>query len=292
LEPDNRRISDFDLMAVVYMTDPSTGRCALFEEPVETGDFNDPDSARNAPLNSPSTNLQYLYFHSDYDPMEVIGPVDITINHGTVPANPASGGAVGQLTTGVSYGGYTTDYAVHTHGLGYVPDFLAVVGSDIMSPGYPVQFALADGRCRFVTFYATTTQIRAYEFAMQTSASLSAISIDYSLLILRQPPAPTGDVLLDSDPETGIVTMGRGKFSSDRKYLQIVDGGSPFALPTGKTVDLANGTFRSISASGAVRDIVPSSFRVSFGAYGSQGGPAGNYNGSFAGEPVIQVQAP
>jgi hypothetical protein len=279
-------------MTIRHFRDPQSGRVAIYEVPTDIGDPDDPAALCNAPLNDPANNLQYLYYHSDYDPMEAVGPIDITINHGTVPANPASGGAVGQLTTGVSYGGYATDYAVHTHGLGYVPDFLAVVGSDIMSPGYPVQFDLGDGRCRFVTFYATTTEIRAYEFAMQTSAALGAISIDYSLLILKAPPAPTGDALFDFDPDTNIVKMALEKFSSDRKYLQIVAGGSPFALPTGKTVDLANGTFRSVSASGAIRDIVPSSFAVSFGGYGSQAGPTGDYNGSFTGEPVIQVQAP
>ena len=279
-------------MAIVFMTDPDTGRCALYEEPTTTGSADDPNSARNAPLNSPSDNLQYLYFHSDYDPMEVaIGPVDVTVNHGSIAASSASGGDVGTITTGQVYGGYTSDYAVYTHGLGYIPDFLAVVGSDIMHPGYPVQFA-SDGRCRFVTFYATTTEIRAYEFAIQTASTLSAVSVEYSLLILRPPPAPSGNVLMDFDPDTGIVTMGKGKFSSDRKYLQIVTGGSPFALPTGKTVDLDNGTFRSVAADGTLRDIVPSSFGISFGAYGSQSGGPGNYGGSFTGETVIQVQAP
>lgn len=279
-------------MATVFMTDPATGRCALYDEPVGTGDYDDPNSARNAPLNNVSTNLQYIYFHSDLDPMEVaIDTGPITINHATIPASAVPPSDASGAINGQTYGGYTADYAVYSHNLGYVPDFLGIVDDDILSPAYPIQSA-SDGRCRFVTFYATTTQIKVYEIAMQTGNPLPSTSINYSFLILSPQPTPSGNILMNVDPSTGVVSMGRGKFRSDRKYLQIVSGGSPFALPTGKTVDLNNGTFRSISASGVVRDIVPNTFRLSIGAINPDYGPSGNYKGSFAGETVIQVQAP
>lgn len=274
------------------MTDPNTGRCALFDEPVPTGDPTDPNSARNAPLNNVATNLQHIYFHSDLDPMEVaIDTGPITVSHGTIPAVPVPGQDSSAVQSGQTYGGYTASSVVYTHNLGYIPDVLAIVDDDILSPAYPIQSA-SDGRCRFVSFEATATQILIHEIAMQTGNPLSGITVDYTFLILSPPPSPSGNILMDFNPATGIVTMGRGKFSSDRKYLQIVSGGSPFALPTGKTVDLNNGTFRSISASGLARDIVPTTFAISMGALNAEYGPSGNYKGTFTGEPVIQVQAP
>lgn len=279
-------------MTDVFMTDPVTGRCALFEEPVGTGDPKDPNSARNAPLNNPSTNLQYLYFHSDYDPMEVVlGPTTVAVAHGTIPAGSPSGGVVG-LNNGRVYGGYATSHVLLTHGLGYVPDFFILQGANTVHPGYPIQFDSADGRSRNVTAYATTTQIILYEYGVQTSNALAGMSINYTVLVLKRPPAPSGNILMDFDPATGIVKIGRDKFSSDRRYLQIVAGGSPFSLPLDRTVDLANGAPRSVSPDGAIRDVIPASFRVAYGYGGPTFGPNGNYNGAFTGSPTIQVQAP
>lgn len=279
-------------MAIVFMTDPVTGRCALYDEPTTSGDPADPNSARNAPLNNPAANLASLYYHSDYDPMEVgLGPTTVGITHATIPAGSGSGGAA-TVNNGQVYGGYTADHLLVTHGLGYVPDFFLISGSNVIHPGYPIQFDSADGRSRCVTAYANANQIRLYEFGIQTSNPLPGLTVNYTVMVLKAPPAPVGNVLLDFDPTTGIVKMARDKFSSDRRYLQIVAGGSPFAFPLGRTIDLANGTFRSVA--GAIRDVVPATFRIAFGSavVGYVYGPDGNYNGSFTGEPTIQVQAP
>lgn len=279
-------------MAVVFMTDPVTGRCALYEEPSGSGAADNPYSARNAPLNNPASNLAYLYFHSDYDPMEVVsGPTVVGINHATIAAGTGPGGAV-SVNNGRVYGGYSADHLLLTHGLGYVPDFFLLSGSNVIHPGFPIQYDSADGRARQVTAYATTTQIRLYEVGVQTSTALAGLTVNYTVLVLKAPPAPTGDVLLDFNPSTGVVKMARDKFSSDRRYLQIVAGGSPFGLPLGRTIDLANGTFRSVSPDGTIRDVVPSTFRVSFGSGTPTYGPNGNYNGAFTGDPSILVQAP
>lgn len=281
-------------MAVVFMTDPVTGRCALYEEPPGGGDANNPNSARNAPLNNPATNLQYLYFHSDYDPMEVaIGPTAFGITHGAIPAGSGPGGAVSVNNSQV-YGNYVQDYAVLTHGLGYVPDFMLLSGSNVIHPGYPVQFDSADGRARCITAYATTTQIRFWEFGIQTSNVMPSVMVNYSIIVLRQPPAPVGNILMDFVLATGILKMARDKFQSDRRYLQIVAGGSPFGFPLGRTIDLGNGTFRSVAPDGSIRNPIPNTFRIAFGSAVTAYvyGPDGNYNGSFAGEGAIQVQAP
>jgi hypothetical protein len=279
-------------MADMFFSEPDTGVCALFDDPGGGGQWDDIDAPCNRPAKDPLNWLSHLYFHSELDPMEVaIDTGPITVNHATIPASAVPGYDASAVTGGQTYGGYTASYAVYTHDLGYIPDVLAIVDGDILSPAYPIQSA-ADGRCRFVSFEATTTQILVHETAMQTGNPLGAIAVDYAFLILLRPPTPSGNVLMEFEPGSGLVTLGREKFRSDGKYLQIVSGGSPFALPTGKTLDLANGTFRSVSASGVIRDIVPSTFALSLGALNAQFGPSGNYDGSFTGEPVVQVQAP
>ena len=279
-------------MADVFMSDPATGRCALYTEPTASGDPQDPNSARNAPLNNPASNLAALYYHSDYDPVEVaFGPTNTTISHATIAAGTGPGGLV-TVNGGQAYGGYTTNHLLLTHSLGYVPDFMVSVGSQTLHPGYPVQYEGGDGRSRCVTAYATTTEIRLHEFGIQTSNALAAVSETYTTLVFKQPPAASGNVLMDFDPATGILKMAKNKFSSDRKYHQIVAGGSPFGFPTGRTIDLGNGTFRSVAPNGSIRDVIPSSFAISFGAYSTSYGPGGNYNGSFTGDPQILVQAP
>ncbi|MET3899663.1 hypothetical protein ABIB57_003625 [Devosia sp. UYZn731] len=276
----------------VLMFDPITARIALYTEPTLAGDPFDPNSARNAPLNSPAANLPSLYYHSDYDPMEVaVGPTDVLITHTAIPAGSGAPDAA-TINSQLVYGGYTQDRSLLAHGLPYVPDFLVVVGTQTLHPGYPVQYNALDGRARCVTAYATATEIRIYETGIQTSSVLAAVNVTYTVIVLKRPPAPVGSVLFEFDPVTGITTMARGKFSSNRRYLQIVAGGSPFGFPLGRTIDLANGTFRSVQPDGTIRDVVPAAFKLSFGFGGPNFGPAGNYNGSFTGDPQIQVQAP
>ncbi len=279
-------------MTTVFQIDPVTARCALFDEPVASGAFDDPNSARNAPLNSPATNLAYLYYHSDYDPMEVAFQQSaIAISHALIPAGSAPGGP-GVAADFQQYGNYVADQLLFTHNLGYVPDFLLASGQNIIHPGYPIQYDSASGRARCVTAYANTTQIRIWEFGIQTSLSLAATNVNYNLIVLRQPPAPSGNILYEFDGVTGLITMAKGKFSSDRKYLQIVAGGTPFGFPLGRTIDLGNGTFRSVAPDGTIRDVVPATFRVSFGSGTPTFGPNGNYNGAFTGDGSYQVQAP
>lgn len=281
-------------MPTVFMTDPITGRCALYDEPVNTGDFDNPNSARNAPLNNPAANLASIYFHSDFNYLEVIASPVVTINHAAIPAVAPVPGA----TINFGWTGATANHLLYTHGLGYIPKVLAVVGNNTVWPGMPVQ--VSGGATRFVSIYATATEVRMIEFSAASSITLPALSLDYSLLVMSDPPTPTGSILMDFDPTTGIVEMGREKFSSDRSYLQVVPGGSPFAISYGgKTIDLHNGAMRAFRPDGTVFDPVPSGlalgltqldlFGVSYGiSYGSSMG----YGASATAPGNIQVQAP
>ena len=295
MEPDHWRFSDIDLMAIVFMTDPETGRCALFDENGSSGDFDDPNSARNAPLNSPASHLDKVYFHSDFDYLDVShGPTVVTVNHSAV--------SVGSPPAGQPFRfGFTTaaaDRLLLTHSLGYAPLALVIYDDNVCWPGMPVQ-SDGGGGARFVTAYSTSTEIRLYEFASVGSSDLAATSLDYTVIVFKDPPAPSGDVLMDFDPSTGVVKMGLGKFESSRRYLQVVDGGSPFGLSLGRTIDLNNGAPRAVRPDGTTFNPVPSSLQLGLSRFGLTGanwgyvyGSSMAYGGSFTGSGAIQVQAP
>lgn len=281
-------------MAVVFMTDPDTGRCALYDENGTTGNADDPNSTRNAPLNNPATHLDKIYFHSDFDYMEVShGPTVATINHSAVSASGVPAGA----TIAFGWGTASADHLLLTHSLGYVPQAMVIYDGNLLWPGMPVQVD-GSGGSRFVSFYVTTTAVRLYETASTGAGTLSSVSRDYTVLVFKAPPAPSGDVLMDFDPGTGSLSMGKGKFDSLRRYLQVVAGGSPFGIAKGRTIDLNNGAPRAVRPDGTVVDTVPASLaialsRTSFSTnWGAVYGGDMNYLGSYAGPGSILVQAP
>jgi hypothetical protein len=282
-------------MATVFMTDPVTGRCALYDEPTTSGAADNPNSARNAPLNNPAANLAYLYFHSDFNYLEVaFGPTAVVVSHGAVAASSPPAGA----TVNFGWTGTVTDRLLFTHSLGYVPKVLAIVGNNTVWPGMPVQ--TGGGATRFVSIYATTTQVRMVEFVSTGSGTLPAVDLTYTLLVLADPPAATGNILFDFDPVTGIVEMGRRKFKSDRRYLQVVPGGSPFGISYGgKTIDLHNGAMRAFRPDGTYYEPVPAGLQLGLAQYDLYGtyygisyGASMGYGGGYAGPGNIQVQAP
>lgn len=281
-------------MTVVFMTDPVTGRAALFDEAPGGGDFDDPNSLRNRPLNDPVTWLANIYFHSDFNYMEVShGPTSTAISHGAVSASSSTA----PLSSTVPFGWYSAAATHHllTHNLGYIPNAIVYVsGGNVIWPGMPVQVA-SDGGARYVSVYCTETAINLYEYASTGPNTLPGIGLTYTVIVFKNPPAPTGNILLDFDPTNGEVQMGLGKFNSSRKYLQVVPGGSPFGIAYGRTIDLKNGAVRAVRPDGAVFDPVPVGLtmgltRIQF--YPTiQGGSMG-YNGSFSGPSQIMVQAP
>jgi len=283
-------------MAIVFMTDPATGRCALFDEAPGGGAYDDPNSVRNAPLNNPVTWFANLYFHSDFNYMEVsYGPATATVSHPSVATIPSIGG-----TISFGWGSAIADHALYAHGLGYAPLALVALGNNILWPGMPVQVQ-GDGGMRFCTIYTDATHVRMYEFASVGISNLAPVSLDYTLLVFRNPPAPTGNILMDFNPSTGELQMGLGKFNSLRRYLQVVAGGTPFGIAEGgRTIDLANGSPRAFRPDGTYYEPIPANTRSALSRtdlrgtnWGSIYGNDMAYNGSFAGPPSsIQVQAP
>ena len=282
-------------MPVVWMCDPVSGKVALFDENGTSGDPIDPMAARNAPLQSPAAHLDKVYFHSDLDYMEVShGPTVANVSHALVAA-VTDPGAAATPSRVIAYGTAVTTHTLLTHSLGYVPYFLVVLGGDIVYPGQPVQ-VLSDGRQRRVVAYADSTTIKLREWAVQTNATMAAVNLAYTVVVFRAPPAPSGTILYDWDPTTGIVQMGRGKFRSDRRYLQVVPGGSPYGFSLGRTIDLKNGAPRYVDPDGSIFEPIPSDFalkvRMSDEPNDAPYGPPMAYNGSFAGSASVLVQVP
>jgi hypothetical protein len=279
------------------MTDPATGRVALYDEAPGGGEYDDPNSLRNRPLNDPVTWFANLYFHSDFNYMEVsTGPVIVGVNHAAVAVTAPPPGA----TVTFGWGSAFADTPLVAHGLGYAPLALVALGNNILWPGMPVQ-TQGDGGMRFATIYSDAAHVRLYEFASVGSSNLAATTLNYTVIVFRNPPAPTGNILIDFEPSTGALQMGLGKFNSLRRYLQVVAGGTPFGISYGgRTIDLANGAPRAFRPDGSSFEPILSSLQLALSRADMRGtdwgaiyGGAMNYNGAFGGPPgAIQVQAP
>lgn len=286
-------------MTVVLMADTETGRVALYDEASGGGDPQNPNSARNAPLNSPLSHLDKIYFHSDFDYMEVSLLTTVVINHAGYPAasppsfnggGTAMGGNSGfSSNSGFAVGSHTANHLLATHGLGYIPRFKVAVNNQMLPPGFPVQ-SNAGGAVRAVSAYATTSQIRLREFGTAGSNAMAAQSSTYTVMVFGAQPSPSNNRLIDFNPSTGVLELGLGRWRSDRRYLQVVPGGSPFGLLMGRNVDLANGAARAVLPSGGFVDSVNPSLRLYL--LGAGAGTPMQYNGSFTSAPSIQVQAP
>ena len=286
-------------MTAVFMADPVSGKVGLFDEAPGGGDPADPTSLRNRPLLDPVTWLANAYFHSDLDTYEVLSDTTVTVNHlQTAAATTSAGGNSTLAAPAIKFGASSADNLLVSHGQGYAPLCIAIVGGQVLFPARPVQ-SLADGRGRYCTVYSTATEIRLYEWTSVANVALPAIAISYRILAFRQQRAPAGTDLVNFDPATGALTMARGRFDSRRQYAQVVPGGSPFGLGFGKTMDFRNGAIRFVNPDGTFFEPVPSTQKGRFeadyqpskhytGAYGNSMA----YTGGFAGPEQILVQAP
>lgn len=286
---------------------PEVGVVALFDEPAGSGgDVTDIDAPRNAPAKTPAAHLDKIYFHSSLDSMEVLVDTTVAVNHALVAA--ASNGDVGQTaadgTATASQGSppkwlaSAVNRTLYTHNLGYLPHAFVVVDGKVLWPGMPVQ-TFAGGRGRYCSLYVTSSIIGLREWTSMSATDLPAISKSYRILVIKRPPAaPTDGKLIDFDPASGIVKMGRGKFSSDRRYLQVVPGGTPFSLPGGRMLDVKNGAPRFVMPDGTLYEPVPATARARMivnyatGTYTGAWGDYMNYTGALALPAQIAVQAP
>lgn len=281
---------------IIYRLSEAADAVGIYEEAPGGGDPKDINAPMHRPLVDPGNWLANISFHSDLDYCEVtFGPTIVPINHPSVPAVSASGGFT------IEAGQVVYDTTVTTHTLavfadqGYVPDFMVVADGDVLYPGLPVQF-FGDGRGRYLCAYATSTHLYLEERASRTGFAIPALAKNYTILIFRRPPAPSGNILGRWSGADGLLELGRGKFRSDRRYLQVGTNGDPFGFALGRTIHVRNGAPRFVDPDGTITDPVPVAAAWAFSAprqtSGWVFGPSAAYNGSFAGGPSIQVRAP
>lgn len=255
-------------MGFVLMTDPGTGNVAIFEENGTTGAVTNPNSVRNAPLNSPTAHLSKVRFHSSFDYYLVhSGPTSVGVTHQAVPAAtnvvPASNGFAAVLRYGQVI---SSDILLVSHGLSYVPAYMVISDGTLIGPSTIIQTS-AGGR--LVTPYATTTGIYLRDSGASTDVTLAAMSKTYQVVVFRAPVADRTD-LIDA-PVGGPIALGRGKFRSTDRALRVRAAGdsSPFDISLGRTVDIRGGYGRTVLADG-------STFSMA------------GYTGSFSGSPSIE----
>jgi hypothetical protein len=296
-------------MMPVMMTDPAGGHVALYDENAGGGAYDDVNASRNAPLKIPASHLDKLYFHTALDNLEVAFDSTVAINHALV-AGSSSGGLGFSGTAGgggnendlvVRYGRGATTHVLLNHNLGYIPDFMVVQGGNTLFGGMPVQ-TQADGRGRYCSAYATTTQILLHEWSSVSGSNLAAIALNYRIIVFLAQRAAAGSNLIDFDPSSGLTEMGKNRFKTDRRYLQVVPGGSPHSISLGRQMDLDNGAPRFSRPDNTQYDPVPAGQRSRLTANYGAGGGAGTYTGSwgssmayaggYGGAAELLVQAP
>jgi len=275
---------------IVFRMFPAEGVIALYGEEAGGGDPLDINSARNAPALDPQSYLANIFFHSALDNFEVVDSDTVTVSHAQVnTAAPPAGQFVA-----FGWSAAAADHLLLSHSLGYEPFALVAVGDNILWPGMPVQTD-ASGGGRYVTPYVTTTGVYIYEWASIGASNLAAADLDYTVIIFKNPPDPSGNKLFDFDPDTGIITMAFNRFDTSRQYLQVVAGGTPFGLSVGRTIDLDNGAPRAVRPDGTTFDPVPSglSTRVQSTFQPAPAfGASMAYGGSFTGGDTVEVQVP
>jgi hypothetical protein len=249
-------------------------RCAIYEEAPGGGDPLDPTSQMNRPVMSPISWLSNVYFHSDLNYYGIAATnLSATISHAAVAGMTriAGGGNQEVPATVVFYGqAVETNHLLVTHGLGYVPKFFCIYNNRLIPHGTPIQDE-GLGLKRFVTAYATSTQIRLHEVGWSSDATLPAVSRTYQVIVFREPSANSTDKQLDL--YAGGADFGRGKFRGAEPHLR-ADGVGDVQWPiaTGPTAAIRNGGLRVWTPNGSAIDFGP-------------------YNGSVPAPPYIITSA-
>lgn len=213
-------------------------RMAIYEEASGGGDPINPNSQMNRPVVNPNGWLNNIYFHSNFDYYSTRFFQTTTISHAAVAGRTTAIGAIN------SFAGQSTtaNHLLVQHNLGVVPKFFLVYNGRMIPHGTPIQRP-AEGRARFVSGYATTSQIRLFERAFSSATALPAVSYNYQTMVFSPSVAdPLLDQLLISPAN---VVFGQGKFRMEWPHLRVVGSGeSPFAQALGRSAAIGNGAIR------------------------------------------------
>lgn len=206
-----------------------------------------------APFDHPEQHLDRVWFCSDFDYYVALMDVQsVTIAHAAVPSGSTTLGPVtlnGQI---VEHDNLLLDYSAL--GLTEVPRYKIAIGNVLVPNGYSVQNLSA--RCRQVSFYASTTQLRVKDVGVSSSSSLPAVNVTYNILLFKTPVA---------DPDLPIFSarhgiMAQGKIRASEKHLRRSStGDTPFDINLAPSIDINDG---------GVKWFTPDAGAVTFGSYG------------------------
>lgn len=225
------------------------------------------------PYKRPADFMDLVLFCSDWDYYAEHSRTLVSLTHQNVPGLT--------VTDGLGFGGGAAVYVgqtlqeqqvLVTHNLGYPPRFWIAQDDRVLPSGMNVQ-NLSD-RARFMSFYATATQIVAVNIGTSSSVALPAFTASYDTVVFKRVAA--ADVLPGLPlfwAKRARAIMGRGKIDTDIKTVRIGAGtDTPFYIPLGRNVDLN---------AGASRVVLPNGPTI------TQAG----YAGSFTGSPSLRVFA-
>lgn len=275
------------------MNDDETGHVAVFDEAPGGGDPGSPAALCNRPLRDPLNWLTHLSYHSAFNLLELLSDTEVTINHPAVAGATAAGGET-DISAAFTYNGGILTWEVLTHDIGdYEPLVFVTAGSNALSSTFLIQ-ANAGGAQRYVSASSTTTKVLIKEVMVKGNTTLAALTQTYRILVFRNPRAPEGDLAIEIDPPEDVVRLGRGRFDLSRRYMVARDGGTPFGLATGPTIDLKNGAPRFVNPDGSIVDPIPATLRLAIRVTSQPAvyGDPMNYTGSYTGTPAIQLQVP
>lgn len=247
---------------IVVRSFPSEGIVAGFDETPGGGSRRDINAPRNAPALHPEDYLDRVYFHSSFDHY-TIAAMDLAkvINHASVAGvsgnqyQPPGPGDLFLSNAVVTVNGQivVTTRNLLTHDMGLVPKFV-VAYNDMMIPhGTPIQRD-APGLVRFVSAYATSTEIRLREIGYSTASDLSAATRTYSIFVFADPAADPALPLMSGDAD--FVQLGRGKIDSRNRTMRVTaTGETPYGIQLGPAAFLKNGGVRVFTPDGTAINV-------------------------------------
>lgn len=218
------------------MNNPANGKFAIFEEAPGGGDVQSPTALRHRPLNDPMNWLPNIFFHSDFNYYGVVAKnLGKLVSHAAVPGATTNVGGTGLIVVGQEV---ARTISLLTHNLGYIPLFFVAIGNQMFAHGTPVQ--IQDGGQRYVTAYATNTEIVLREVGFSTANPLPAVNLTYQVIVFRNVAADPSLPLVELGPARAI--FGRGKFQIAQAHLrQVASGESPFSIQQGVSAAILNG---------------------------------------------------
>lgn len=209
------------------------------------------DDDTPAAFTNPEANLSAIYFHSDLDYFFIAYDQTRTL---TLSA------------TGVTEGTTDESRIFPAHNLGYIPYGFLIINGTQYPTGFPLQVTGNEGTARYIMLSMDSSDVWiTTRHHATTGHGNSGISRSCRVILLGQATKTDVGYAARFRPSSGRLTLGEGKFDTNRDYLRRDDTNPDFYVSSGRTIDGQSG--------GGIRFVLPD------GTVTSQQG----YSGSFTG---------